>query len=513
LAITFQDHIQNAAHDAHYFTKNMEELIEEFTEDKVPLVADPTVFKRMDKTSVNAFLYELELRESLMYTINRIMLGRIPRRISWMLSVPGLNHLTHSFMTLQLLSKNLKNPIKWIEKIVDPSIVTIPMWSATPVVPSSDGILVEQWSDTIEKVRADICVLRFSIIQDICEKLTKTKSSHLLAQSAAAPMLRTSKEEFRRDMRYLDFVISERFNPVVNRLGLQYRIMLTPKRKDSTISKGIVEQIKINKSMFTEFEDVTIHLEPIDSSGPSHFSQSGISFVSEKERVSFRMDLFDESTQDWHFTPWKKPHKRTSKRKGWLYWESPAQGDKRLQIDRTEIPFVSLLWANQSSHSTRRELVDLLIDSESTESKRKNLRKGTKAEKYVERERIKRKTDSYLNDGLFKIMYHPALRYSAIPECVIISVHDEDPNIISDVTNWVIGSFPFSRVFSNERNMLASARVPIFRGNFTISYAKEKFEEMGIRHHVGVAEEIDTFALTMLSKLYDSKSNGWKEPW
>ncbi|MHA1575973.1 MAG: hypothetical protein ACTSU3_01300 [Candidatus Thorarchaeota archaeon] len=513
LAITFQDHIQNAAQEPHYFTKNLEELIEEFADDKVPLVADPTVFKRMDKASVNAFINELELRESLIYTINHILIGDIPRRISWMLSAPGLNYLTHSLMSLYLLSINLKDPIKWIEKIVDPSVVTLPMWGTTPLVPSSDGILAEQWNDTIEKVRADICVLRFGMIQEICKKLSKSKSSHLLAQSEAASLLRSAKGKFRRDMRYLDFVITERFNPVVNRIGLQYRILLIPKHKDSVKSDGIVEQIKVNKSMFTEYEDITIHVEPTNTSGPSRFSRSGISFVSEKETVSFRMDLFDDSTQDWIFTPWKKPQKRTPKRKGWLYWESLPPSDNKIKIDPTEIPFVSLLWSNQSSHSTRRELIDLLIDSESLESKRKDLRKGAKAEKYIERERIKRKTDSYLKNGLFEIMYHPALQYSAIPESAIFSIHDESPNIISEVSNWVMGSFPFSRVFSNKRNMIAFARVPIVRGNFTISYAKEKFEEMEINHHVGVVEEMDRFALTMPSKLFDIKSKKWKDPW
>ncbi|MHA1636505.1 MAG: hypothetical protein ACTSUB_00675, partial [Candidatus Thorarchaeota archaeon] len=183
------------------------------------------------------------------------------------------------------------------------------------------------------------------------------------------------------------------------------------------------------------------------------------------------------------------------------------------QVDKSEIAFLSLLWANRGSNISRREFFDLVSNSEVFETKRKDTRSGEKLEKYIGRERLKRVVGSFLSDKIMSVMYHPALHYSALPENIVLTVNNEPKDVIDKIKIWALSSFPFSRVLVSKQDLIVFARTPIFRGNLAISYAKEKFEEMEITHHVGVSRTVDRFMLTSMNKLHNEKQNTWHDPW
>ncbi len=285
-------------------------------------------------------------------------------------------------------------------------------------------------------------------------------------------------------------IIVERLVPSLSSLGLRYRYLLGTYHNVPLPNAGKVDSLLVGARR----RKVTVHVEPYHSQGPKRPMRGVRQFVVDRERVSFRLDLFNRATGDW-LAPWVEG-KRPPRIRARAFAETQlAEEPERLPPRAIEL--LSVLWALRMNNRARlRVLKHLKMNTVMSEMGR-----------------------LFVRQGLLSVMYHPSIRFIGLPESLFVAASDLRPSDITHLTKWIATLFPFARVrYSNVRrgeqgDLVAEILLPRFSRAIAKEIITKRLSEVAEFH---LAESIisnASFYLSGLYRAYDFKKRRWLDPW
>ncbi|MHA2376080.1 MAG: hypothetical protein ACXAB9_07920 [Candidatus Thorarchaeota archaeon] len=355
-----------------------------------------------------------------------------------------------------------------------------------------DGVRSYQMEPTLNRLRANINVLRSDLMLKLCEYLADWKSHKRVTIKDTKEALGISGSTAHQRILRLYYAMSERYTPTLNRFGLTYRYILTPLERSTIRSPGLISRLLMGSE--SSYRGATVHLEPLDSKGPdpSNLPSDSLQVTVDSEIVSMRLSLFDRTTGSWIID--LDTEGEPSKTSLWLRRGFDRYVGSLVIPTQRVLDLMGLLWVHRGNWVSRQWLLEAIKFPKRTAE-------------YVLKQ--------ILDGKLMSILYRPSLQYCGLPEGVLTVACGMNEAEITEFTSWITRTLPFAKIFTDRfhTNMVAEIRVPAYKSDVVAGRIKEKLEETDSMFNVASIQLKRTFYMTALHRLMDHKSRVWIDPW
>jgi len=448
-----------------------------------------------------------EYQSSLEYFLCRAIVGNLPRKPEWAINHADLDKLSSALFILQIISTGIGKRVDWIHELHGPPFETQYATKFENQVPRADSIDISHLPDFVGRTKRRMNAIQFEPLRIICSLYSKRKSPQPMGRDIVASILEIPSSVARYLTSIIDLTITERYFPIYHSLGLRHRWFttyagITKLDKSGLSSPGLIGRFCLRESTTQE---ALLHVEPIQSGGPEIVPPGASSFITEHEMLSFRLDLFNHEENAWEYHPWEnpsqwaaKPHIWNPRKQLWLVRNSESTKKSNVTLSKKQSRIFGALLSNRGSPSYRRLLLEMLGD------KRSNL---------------KSRIDRLCNTGSVNVLYHPSLEYSSLPEGVLLMFPKLSGRSMEYLRSWLMGAMPYSHLYwSGESGFVAMLRIPENNAGITISFLREFLSEGDIisseeEYTISSIQKAETYTFTLPGRLYNSKTNTWKDPW
>ena len=431
------------------------------------------------------------------YLFKRIVYQRVPKYKKGEYDIDVLSEAIVSINSLM----ELMNKSKWIDILWDDLLwqEDVPIWDRISIL--ADGASVYPYEEYFAKLRSKINILENRHVREIC----KVENS---------PFSRATQNKKRIGIKGItDFqisnIFSERFIPVFPNMNLKYRIVINPHQK-VVWSPGVCEKfelIKLDLERFSglnqlQYDNITIHLEPIQSNGPNdeelpRINQGHcIQIPCENEIVSINMDLFNTDSLVWDlWSPYTSTKKSTSKNH--LLIDTTSLRSKGIYLSQRRIEVLSVLWAHQGGQNDNNRLLGMM---------------GLTRSSYNHALR------DLFKDQLLSVFYHPNQNYIGLPDGVFIALTGISKAKAEQIKKWLIQHTPYVRILYSDRNndFFTTIRLPLFATSAWIGYVLQQRIKgilKGINElYIQPIKRLTPYRITALSRIY-TDGRSWLNPW
>ena len=482
--------------------KNLEQVylsLEEYSS-SIPIIRK----KIPDDTSIG--LYEL-----VRYLVGRMVVNGFPSDSNWLHDTPGLNRIGAALLTLFYISKMTGDVVQWGD-ILDSSDPDTTEWNSINLRP--DGPVAADWQPYLIKLRRQINILRYPGLLKFCSRLSRKKTPVRITGDYISSILKVKKRKGSRIKNQLSLIMTERCLLSLTGLGLRYRYVI--RFDDDYYSDEDYQKIRIRWSDLEssgvvclmkgfvpilydkDFSrrrpaEIQIHLEPVNSKGPDYQDENILNFTVDIDTISMRLDLFGKSSEKnkWKVDPWdpKIGHEKSSL---WLQRDAPTRNP--LQITKSLVAFLGVLWAHEGSFDSRARLF------------------GSSLLKFAPSS-ISRNMKIIFDNKLMTTLYHPALELAGIPDVIMFVIRDAPRKEIERIANLFQESIPLAHIqrSRNGGNMVAYLRFPQgTRGKIGHRLQKDLEKEVDITRII--IQRRRPYYMTVLSRLFDTESQTWIDP-
>lgn len=120
-----------------------------------------------------------------------------------------------------------------------------------------------------------------------------------------------------------------------------------------------------------------------------------------------------------------------------------------------------------------------------------------------------------LESGLLTLLYHPTLEYCALPEGLLVATRKMTSRRADSLATWITRAFPYCRLLTSRPAGQAAAvvRVPALKSDTARAIIEEKLKEMDCEYVVAGIESCRSYYMTVLNRIYDSRTKAWADPW
>ena len=438
-------------------------------------------------------------RESFTYALCRIVVGGLTRGIDWSSHPQGLDYLSAALMTIYVISHLTGERIPWLDILYarpedSGLIVNRPILNLRP-----DGPTAHEWNIAY-RLRSKVKILKFKPLVRTCEHLGGTARPVAITKALVKRATGLSYSWCQRLADDISLVMTERFILSMRSLGLKYRCVLTDRQRFSDMPRlGLAWRTSLTKDCSPK--NITMHLEPIESEGPTpeQIPDDAVHFTVDTETVSMRMDHFDEMKKGkvgtWEVAPWKKTRKSPEDIPSWLFRRNPPASGNARKLSKAKLDILGPVWMHRGSHSSRKRLLRGLGFPDGT------------VLKYLK---------NMIDDSMLSLLYHPALEYSGLPECVVVAVFGAPRRKIERISEYIIHSSPYVDLLtcSSGRNLYAHIHVPSFHAMLLLGPVKQRLDGLGVDYMTGTMDTYRSYLLTVFHRLYNRRDPvAWRNPW
>jgi len=120
-----------------------------------------------------------------------------------------------------------------------------------------------------------------------------------------------------------------------------------------------------------------------------------------------------------------------------------------------------------------------------------------------------------LESGLLTLLYHPTLEYCALPEGLLVAARKMTSRKADSLATWITRAFPYCRLLTSRPAGQAAAvvRVPALKSDTAKAIIEEKLQEMDCEYVVAGIESCRSYYMTALNRIHDSHARTWVDPW
>lgn len=308
------------------------------------------------------------------------------------------------------------------------------------------------------------------------------------------------EREYRDDLRQrglssLDRIISSKINlqETENRTEEEVQELEELELLEKKFKTIITREMREEFPTFAFMEGASMHFETPSSRGPQFLSLDAKDFYTEHEIISYRLDLFNNESKTWFFTPWKPSSPKTES--NWIYFDTTRIRGKQIQLTSDDVYVMAYLWLNRGAPEFRL-LLHSFID--------------------VDPRLVAQTIEKLANRSAFIPLYYPSLEYSGLSEGVLIAIPAIDSRRLSRMKKWLLEISPFIHLYwSRDGSLAAKILVPRGRGGLMLSVINNEIMNKwkGIDIYLGSISQELTYSFTMPSKLFDPESRRWRDPW
>ncbi len=445
-----------------------------------------------------SFPQDSQIRESFVYAMSRIVSGDLPHPNKWQGFYDGLDYLTSALLTIQMVAMRARTPISWIEivrrKTKDAKHLT--EWQTLTL--RADGATASKWTGFLNRFRSRVNALNSDYVRMITLHLANAQKPVRITMPLVKKLLGSGGKLARRVTRDVETLLTERFIPSMNGIGLRYRVIATPGRRSEVPTGGASEKYVCKDTIFSssEFLEIVVYAEPVSSVGPHEedLIPGSVQVTADSEVISMRTDLFSNETGEpkWSVRPWQAEDMIPKDIPGWLYCESPQVDGAPWPVSQRDRDLLGILCAHHGCFQDRLRLVRAMG---------------------IPNQSAKERVETLLARSLLTVLYHPSLEYSAIPEGVYVIIYDSSPKKVGAVWSYLLKGAPYVRALRMEggRGLFAVVRVPDLQSTIFLGPAREYMNDIGVNYVTGLIEKQKTYRMTLLHRLHSEK--GWRDPW
>ena len=431
------------------------------------------------------------------YLFKRIVYQRVPK---YKQGEYAIDVLSEAILGINSLME-LMNKSVWLETLWNEDLwqEDIPIWDRISIL--ADGANIYPYEEYFAKLRSKINILENEHVREIC------KAKH-------DPFSRIDQNKKEIDIRgitdyQISNIFSERFVPVFPNLNLKYRIIINPHQK-VVWSPGVCEKFELAKldseehleSQQVQYDNITIHMEPIQSVGPNdrelpRITQGGCKQIPcRNETVSINTDRFDKDNISLNLW-FPKTSKKKSVSSRHILFETKSYLTEKSTLSQRRIEVLSILWAHQGGRDDNNRFLGIMGLTKSSYNH---------ALRYM------------FKNKLLGVMYHPNQNYIGLPDGVFISITGTSKAKKERVKAWLLNEAPYTRIFDDDKEtgLFAIVRLPLFATSAWVGFLLQQKNE-------GVLKGIDEFniqpitrltpyRLTALSRIYTNRKS-WLDPW
>jgi hypothetical protein len=355
-----------------------------------------------------------------------------------------------------------------------------------------DGPPASKYERLLQLLRQEINILRYT---PSVRLLIRLSNNNKVDRITAEDIEETS--QFRGRSAYyalerIENFIHERYIPSLNRLGLRYRYIFTPRQRPGVLSDGLVERMILNEQ---DIRGCTVHTEPPWTNGPDPrtFPEGSFEAVVEDEVLSMRLNKYDVENNRWELDVSDKVPKKTDRRNGYLEWSTHTGDNETLLLTDRQIELVSILWGFEGSRTSRKWLLDRVGYPYRTAN---------------------RLLHQMREQGVLKLLYHPALEFCGLPDGLIVVANCFDRRSRNSLIGQLSERLPYVRVlFGDSNDVVAHARIPPKMSDIISGKIREVLKETSDHSFAGRLRETKTFRMTVLHRIRNSNTQSWKDIW
>lgn len=352
-----------------------------------------------------------------------------------------------------------------------------------------DGAVNIRYDWVLQLFRNRLRMLLYEPIRRMTSEYNRRNRPIIIRRNDIMNTLGLTRRRAEKAYEYLQLLISERFIPSLQSLGLRYRCILGADERVPRPLGSLCEHISLTDAHYAGLD---IYVEPKDASRSELDEELAI--VADREIVSLRMDLFrrlKDGEEEGIWQDLKESDSRPETTRDWLLKESCSSRQSR-KLSQDERNMLSILWAHQGSPEQRRQLIEIM--------------------EFPKRRRIEA-FNELTNSKAFTVMYHPSLEYCGIPHGLMIAARASTSRKRSEMKDWLLSSFPFVRLLLGEQGQLAIVRRRTGGAQFAAQVVARQLSEMDIEHTTAVCSMQRTFYFTVLGRLYSDDEGRWRNPW
>ncbi|NHJ13434.1 MAG: hypothetical protein EAX95_07140 [Candidatus Thorarchaeota archaeon] len=363
---------------------------------------------------------------------------------------------------------------------------------------------IQRWRSgegLLDVLRRDLRILAYNPVRKI---LTQLSNSEIPGRPTAKDIIKSTGLKGRAayyTLNNLGLVLHERYilDPTI--IGLKYRYIFSPRRKPLLRSKGLAERMTIADALHSS---LTIHLEPVDSSGPKSESfpsgmerarrATSIQLTATQEVISMRMGLFNTETGAWSIAFQETEPTRPEKSPLWLYRETSGKVKPKLSLSPREIDLIGVLCVLRGNSSVRRWLLQKLEYPARTTSEI---------------------LPKLMKNRITRLLYLPALEYVGLSNGLIIGARFSSTRDLNEFIDRSMVASPYAQIRfdSNEKSAIALIRTPHLQGTSIDGFLGQWLDGIDAEYVSGTMERRRTYWLTVLNRLYQKPQERWIDPW
>jgi hypothetical protein len=369
----------------------------------------------------------------------------------------------------------------------------MPNSKLSAILPRPDGVLSPNWGDFIERSLASFSVVGHSALRQACINLYSEQVMLGVTRQQLSEMTGMTESVSRYKAKALEYTLSERFLPSLQHLGLRYRCSLSPAVRSSYWPDGLVRRYNLateygNKPVNDEgepYRTINIMLEPKNPERSGEGDQSSHEFLLDREQLSYRLDLYNTAEQKWEFDLDARTQKWEHHKDGWLLWKMPYERGSSRLLPPGAAELIPVLLVNEGSYAWRARLTKLLGFDPVTTS---------------------RLVKQLIEENFIRRVFHPALRYSGLPEGLIITVLGSSKSQLNKISSRVNQLFPYVHQLWNTRgDQFYFIRVPLNTAGISKSVMNEFLIESQAHYFMGIVGSDKSYFLTFK----DRNSDWW----
>ena len=440
-------------------------------------------------------------RRVVVYVLSRIVTGDIPAGTKWLARPVGIGPLAHALFHIHNVAQLTGSGTAWTRPLMTGTAVREQRAVWPGLTLHGDGARASNWGQLIANLRARLHSLLFRPLEALCVSHSVGGSTRRMTWRSIQEVVGCEAALARRLRTVVPLLMTERHVPVLHSLGLRLRYVLTEKSRPVLVSPGLVERYTAKVVRATRRERVpglTVHLEPLDSSGPTDWPTDEVlmELTAERVVVSVRMDMFDREQEVpfagvrgvWHTGEpvWPVDRDRAVVLDTGTVGRGGGAG--RGRVTRYAVALLGILWAHRGpgDHTAR-----LMRAS------------GLTPKTVSANMEVLRQAHAVLS------AYHPNVEYMGLPEGVVVLLHGASAREVRDMVKETLARSPYAEVMTDERagDMVALIRLPSL-----VSPLGELLETVSGEHYEMAVATCRTHYMVGLTQVHRG-GDDIRDPW
>jgi len=359
----------------------------------------------------------------------------------------------------------------------------------------SDGPTAAEYEPMLKMFRGNINVLDFKPLYKICEFLSNCERAGRPVASEVDMVTGTKRRMAHYTLHRMAMILTERYLPTISKMGLRYRFVFTKTQKPSVMSDGLIERMVLSES---SHDGCTIHLEPIDSDGPSNSDSSEIlQMTLNSEFISMKLNLYDQKNKNWILEPWKPAPQDLARSPSWLYRETDYEKVQPVKLTPRQIDLIGPLLTFRGLRTSRMWMMERLGLTPKT------------TRQYIHK---------MLDDNTLRLLYTPSLEYCGLPEGMVIAAAFKEARTRKPFIDWITSRIPYVHGFIDKSsNMVAYLRLPPYKTDVVGGVIREKLSEGNNKNRITThsitarLRSYRTYQMTAFQRIH--QNNEFIDPW